>query len=126
MSVWSIISFDDASGIRRLCRTVEYGVGNEAAGVDSLVTNLGKRLAVTVVQRIRALVLPPELVRVVALHIPPMILVEAGELVVEEDRCLEVGGNVELDGALRLRGRWVGRDISEGPLWCCVLCGTVG
>lgn len=101
--------------------TIEHGVRNETARIDSEGTSVvhesSKRFAIAVLQVMNADKLALELIRVQALDISPMILVEVRKLVVQQDRRIKAKWNVELDEALLLLTDGGTRVVDEGVLW---------
>ena len=85
---------------RRVERVVEHGVGYQAARVDDLPRVVDRqRLAVLahgVLDHAHARVLPVQLVLGKGLHVLPVVGVEPGQLVEEEQRALEVVGDLKL------------------------------
>ena len=90
------------SGVGSLIRlrTVEDRVGDEPARVDDLVTDDIQRLAIAPLDGVVVDMVAAKLVLGEALDVPTVVLVEVGELVVEEHGGIDVCGHVELDDAL--------------------------
>ena len=101
--------------------TIEHGVRNETAWIDrestSVIHEASQRFAIAVLQVMNADKLALELIRVQALDISPMILVEVRKLVVQQDRRIKAEWNVELDEALLLLTDGGTRVVDEGILW---------
>lgn len=66
--------------------TIENRVGDQTARIDRLAANRVQRLAVSSIQFACIHTFALQLVRIQALHVSSVILVEAGKLVVDEDR----------------------------------------
>lgn len=78
--------------------TVKHRVGDQATGIDDLGGiggAQGQWLTISVIQRAGAHVFALELIRVQTFNITPVVLVEVGEFVVEQDGILQIGGDVK-------------------------------
>ena len=107
--------------------TIEHGVGNQPTGVDDLVTLNSNRFAVSILEVADRPVLPLQLVRIQAVHITSMVLVEIGKLVVKQDGRVQIRRHVKLNNALRLRPQIRARVLNECVLRYVVLrFGIVG
>jgi len=106
--------------------TVELGVGDQATGVDNLVTLNSNRFAVTALEVTSGPVLPLQLVRIQTVHVSPVVLVEVRKLVVKQDGRFQIRRHVELNDALRLGPQTRARVLDESVLGCVVLCFGIG
>ena len=88
--------------IRGLKHTIENGVGNKTTRIDCFVANGSQRLAISLVQSALTDKLALELIRVQALDVSSMVLVEVCELVVEKDGRVEFYWDVKLEITLLL------------------------
>lgn len=73
------VNGDDDDG-----HTIEYGVGDQSARVDDLITDGCKGLAVSIFQVIHRAMLAVQLFRIVTLNVTTMVLEKVGELVIEQ------------------------------------------
>lgn len=107
-----------------IVRTVEYRVSNQPTRIDSLrcarrILNLRHRLTIPILQIRRTPLIALQLVRIITLHISPVVLIEVREFVVQEHGRLDVVWDLELDDALLLLADvCLGRIVEEGILWC--------
>lgn len=104
-------------------RTVEYRVGDQTTRIDSFrprrIRDLRHRLTIPTLQIRRTPLISLQLVRIVTLHISPMVLIEVRKLVVEEHGRLDIVWDFELDDALLLLADvCLSRVVEEGILWC--------
>lgn len=82
--------------------TIKHRISNKSTRINRLPVNRPQRFTITIVQIVRTLRIPLQLVRIQALRVPPVVLVEVTELVIQEHWRLEVRWDVELDKTLEL------------------------
>lgn len=84
-------------------RTIEKGVCNETTRVDGFVIACRTEwLTISILECMGIHRLALQLVCVKTLHISPMILIEVGQLIVKENRRLELGGEFEKNATGRV------------------------
>jgi hypothetical protein len=83
--------------------TVKHRVGNEPTRINNLAIKNSQRFAIPSIQRACARSLALELITIHALYIAAVVLIEASEAVVQENRRLQIRRNVKLDKALCAR-----------------------
>ena len=101
--------------------TVEQGVGDQSTGVDDFVTLDGNWFASAASEVLNCSMFPLQLVSIQTVYISSMVLVEIRELVVEQDRRVQIRRHVELNHALRLRTQSRAGVLDEGVLRWVVL-----
>ena len=95
MGVKMSVNGDDNDG-----HTIEYGVGDQSARVDDLITDSCKGLAISIFQVVYRAMLAIQLLRIVTLNVTTMVLEEVGELVIEQYGGCDVERDFKLDDAL--------------------------